>query len=164
MNEISIKLRKQAIEKSIPLVEQLIAEGVDRNKIVQTLKRQVEAKMVIYYRRQKEPKPFKNCLRMVADDLSVSADSTAEKIFYGLLLKAGVRFNFQYPIGPYTADYFIPDSLVVELDGPLHDKKHDDKRDKYMRNMGYRILRIPIWVVANDPNAVILEIQNAVKE
>lgn len=162
MKEISIKLRRQVIDKSGPFVEQLIAEGVNRNKIVQTLKRQVEIKISDFYRLQKRPQPLKHIFRAVGDDLKVSADSSAEKIFYDLLLEAGIKFNFQYPIGPYTADYFILDSLVVELDGPLHNKARDKKRDQYMRNMGYRIIRIPIWVVANDPGAVISEIKNAI--
>jgi very-short-patch-repair endonuclease len=56
------------------------------------------------------------------------------------------HFRRQAPIGPYFADFACHvKRLVIELDGGQHgDELHavsDAKRDAYMQNKGYRVLR-----------------------
>ena len=159
MRKITAKLHQESLEKLKPLIVQLVSEGVDRNKIVQTTKRYVESRVNNYYRK------FNSMGRLalrVAQALGKKAeDSKAELIFYNLLEKENISFKFQYKIGPYRVDYLIGDDLVVELDGPLHNKEHDSKRDEYLRKMGYRVLRIPIFVASLSPEAVIKEIKEA---
>ena len=163
MKKITEKLRRKAQEDSRPLIEQLVREGVDTGTVVQTYKRLVESRINAYYAKLKLLSPINNGLGELINGLNgdVSADSKAEVIFYNILKENQVDFKFHYSIGPYTADYFIPDDLVVELDGPMHDKDRDKRRDRYMRNLGYRVLRLPIWIVANDPQAVVNEIKAA---
>jgi very-short-patch-repair endonuclease len=95
---------------------------------------------------------------------SVKRDSTAEGILYEYLKKNGIDFKFQYRIGKYRVDFFVPDNLVIELDGPHHEghnqKKHDQKRDAYIRSLGYEMIRIPVLVMTYDPGAVVDEIKN----
>jgi very-short-patch-repair endonuclease len=76
-----------------------------------------------------------------------------------MLLNNGIKCKFHYKIGPYEADYLLNDDIVLELDGPMHGTKKDERKDKYLRRMGYKVVRIPIWVLANDPKAVISAIQ-----
>lgn len=89
-----------------------------------------------------------------------SADSNAERRLYDLLNHSKIKFKFQYRIGPYRADFLVND-LVVELDGPHHEarKDYDIRRDDFMRERGYRILRIPVMVLNIDPTLIISEIR-----
>lgn len=80
-----------------------------------------------------------------------------------MLASKGIRFEFQYTIGPYRADFLFADFIVFEIDGPQHNKDYDDARDKYMRGLGYKIIRAPLWILTTDPEAVIEEIQEAIR-
>ena len=55
----------------------------------------------------------------------------------------GYKFTRQFPIGPYFADFACREKwLVVELDGAQHaGSKYDRRRDDFMREQGYAILR-----------------------
>ncbi|MDR1167501.1 MAG: 4-(cytidine 5'-diphospho)-2-C-methyl-D-erythritol kinase [Heliobacteriaceae bacterium] len=59
----------------------------------------------------------------------------------------GVKFRRQQPIGPYIADFMSADKrLIIELDGGQHndEKKitYDQRRDSFLKNQGYEVLRI----------------------
>ena len=59
----------------------------------------------------------------------------------------GPRFRRQHPIGPYVADFYCSAArLVIEVDGAVHgdDRQiaHDQRRDAYMRELGYQVLRV----------------------
>ena len=58
------------------------------------------------------------------------------------------RFRRQHPIGPYVADFYCPAArLVVEIDGWSHNMgdqpARDERRDAWMQERGYRVIRIP---------------------
>lgn len=58
----------------------------------------------------------------------------------------GVHVRKQAPIGPYVADFVIHKlRLVIEIDGDQHATRegllHDRKRDKWLEEKGYRVLR-----------------------
>ena len=56
----------------------------------------------------------------------------------------GHKFRRQQPIGPYIVDFAcMPRKLIVELDGGQHAKQktYDEKRDTFLKDKGYRILR-----------------------
>ena len=73
---------------------------------------------------------------------------------------AGVKFRRQAPIGPYVADFACPaHRLVVELDGGQHaERASDRRRDAYLAEQGWRVLRIWNAEVAENPNAVLARI------
>ena len=57
---------------------------------------------------------------------------------------AGHKFRRQQPIGPYIVDFAcMPKKLLIELDGGQHAEQHtyDKKRDEFLREKGYKILR-----------------------
>lgn len=59
----------------------------------------------------------------------------------------GFHFRRQHPIGPYIADFAcVPARLVLEVDGATHGSKeeiaHNRRRDAYMKQRGWRVLRI----------------------
>jgi very-short-patch-repair endonuclease len=70
------------------------------------------------------------------------------------------RFRRQHPIGPYTADFCCASAkLVIEVDGAAHtdDRQiaHDQRRDAYLRELGYSVLRIPAGEVLRDVDNVV---------
>jgi very-short-patch-repair endonuclease len=55
----------------------------------------------------------------------------------------GFKFRRQQPIGPYIADFVCQEKkLVVEADGSQHaENDHDVRRDAFLANTGYQVLR-----------------------
>ena len=56
----------------------------------------------------------------------------------------GYKFRRQQPIGPYIADFAcLSQKLLIELDGSQHAARqnYDEKRDAFLREKGYRVLR-----------------------
>ena len=73
------------------------------------------------------------------------------------------------PIGPYIADFAcLAAKLVIELDGPPHDQPeqqdHDRRRDAWMRERGWRVLRVSNEVVLGDGGMVLDRIRRVMRE
>ena len=72
----------------------------------------------------------------------------AERKFWSLLRSRQLecyKFRRQHSIGPYIADFCCPEShLVIELDGGQHAERlaQDAKRTDFLRNKGYRVIRV----------------------
>ena len=57
---------------------------------------------------------------------------------------AGVRFNRQFPIGPFICDFVSRTAkLIIEVDGGQHavDVEKDQSRTVYLEAQGYRVIR-----------------------
>ena len=57
----------------------------------------------------------------------------------------GVQFRSQVVIGSFIVDFLAPGlRLVVEIDGPYHARRlqADASRDRALRRLGYRVLRL----------------------
>jgi very-short-patch-repair endonuclease len=59
----------------------------------------------------------------------------------------GAHFRRQHPIGPYIADFAcVPLRLVLEVDGSTHYSDegiaHDRRRDAYMTQRGWTVIRV----------------------
>ena len=73
--------------------------------------------------------------------------SLAERLLWLALSSgklSGHRFTRQYQIGPYFCDLVCRSAkLVIEIDGYSHDirQSYDARRDSFLRNQGYRVLR-----------------------
>jgi type I restriction enzyme M protein len=73
------------------------------------------------------------------------------------------KFRRQHQFGDYICDFYCHEAnLVVECDGKVHDtsdrKKHDQKRDAYLKSQGLTVLRFQNDRVLNDTPAVLEEI------
>lgn len=76
--------------------------------------------------------------------------TAAETKLWGALRKRsldGFRFNRQFRIGPYTADFVCREkALVVEVDGDTHstpgERACDHARENYLRSLGYAVFRV----------------------
>lgn len=78
----------------------------------------------------------------------------------------GVRFRRQHVIGPYVADFYCADALlIIELDRHSHDTTADTdlKREEYLERQGYRILRFGNDDVIREIEGVLEAICSAVE-
>ncbi len=81
---------------------------------------------------------------------------------------AGLKFRRQVPIGRYVVDFLCAQHrLVVELDGAPHDraeqKHHDAIRDAWLRQRGYRVLRLDNALVIGGGNIPLNMIRAAIE-
>ncbi|HEX5181585.1 MAG TPA: endonuclease domain-containing protein [Allosphingosinicella sp.] len=72
----------------------------------------------------------------------------------------GFKFRRQHPAGPYILDFAcLRAQLAIEIDGESHDRGrapvHDEARDEWLANQGFRTLRIPACDVYEDLEGVL---------
>jgi very-short-patch-repair endonuclease len=71
----------------------------------------------------------------------------------------GVRVRNQHPIGPYVVDFYVAAlRLVIEVDGQVHAvpaaAAHDRRKDRFLADNGYRVLRIDAAEILQDADGV----------
>jgi very-short-patch-repair endonuclease len=79
----------------------------------------------------------------------------------------GVRFNRQFPIGPFVCDFVSRGArLVIEVDGDSHghSERADAARTRYIEDMGYRVIRFWNDDVMERLEGVILEIERVLAD
>ena len=80
----------------------------------------------------------------------------------------GAAFRRQHPIGPYIADFCCSKAkLVIEVDGGIHEDEdrmaRDAHREAYIRERGYRVLRLTNREVLADPDAAAARVRDAAR-
>lgn len=79
------------------------------------------------------------------------------------------KFRRQHPVGPYITDFCcLSERFIVEVDGGVHDNldrvKFDERRVSFLRENGFRVLRITAARVLADADdaaeAIVAEIAN----
>ena len=76
----------------------------------------------------------------------------------------GWKWRRQVPCGPYIADFLCDSAkLIVELDGSQHAEQadYDARRTRYLKTLGFRVLRFWNGDVLPDPDGVCLTILHA---
>jgi very-short-patch-repair endonuclease len=76
--------------------------------------------------------------------------TSAEKYLWTLLKSKqllGRKFRRQHGIGSYIVDFYCKsENLIIELDGEVHDHPdqiiYDQRRDGFLRKLGFKVLRI----------------------
>lgn len=163
--EIREKIKREYLEKFRPIAEDMAARGADEDAIVGFFQKQVELKTRHFYEGQKKkPESLKDIFKGIRlEDLTQgNEDSKAEAIFCRMLVDNDIKYKLQVEIGPFRADYLIGDYIVIELDGPQHDPEKDQYRDAYLKRLGYKTIRIPLWLLTVEPVAVMEAIKEAV--
>ncbi|MCY3761999.1 MAG: endonuclease domain-containing protein, partial [Gemmatimonadetes bacterium] len=108
---------------------------------------------------------FKTAL---AKDLR-TAMTDAERHLWSKLRRGqlGARFRRQQPIGPYIADFYCAAArLVVEVDGGQHagaQRAHDTRRDRWLRDEGYAVLRFWNTDVLANTDGVLTDVMLALE-
>jgi very-short-patch-repair endonuclease len=67
-----------------------------------------------------------------------------------------VDFSQQAPIGRFHVDFLIHPRLVVEAEGKVHacTQERDIARTNFLESRGYRVFRIPNYLIFSDPKGV----------
>lgn len=159
MNTSTEKIKAELAEKLETLFGKVIRKD-QVDTVDKYIDHYIKAKGNGYYR--KDLKHISNSMVDLVRSLKeVTEDSRAEAIFYNLLFKKKIPFKFQYKIGQFRADFLISDTLVFEIDGPMHylNKEYDERRDKYIKRMGYEIMHVPLLILMISPELVIDEIR-----
>ncbi len=81
----------------------------------------------------------------------------------------GQKFRREYPIPPYTVDFCcVALNLIIEVDGEHHQTaeglRHDQHRDRYLGERGFKVLRIPSYEVLRHAAGVRRQIEQAIDE
>ena len=77
------------------------------------------------------------------------------------------KFRREYPIPPYTVDFCCVElKLVIEVDGEHHftgeGHHHDQRRDRFLADLGYQVLRILGYDTLHDPQHVRTRIEGVI--
>ncbi|KRC79869.1 endonuclease domain-containing protein [Sphingomonas sp. Root241] len=87
--------------------------------------------------------------------------SYPEVLFWQRLRKrmSGLHFRNHHAIGPYVVDFYLaPVRLVIEVDGQVHATPaaiaQDVERNRFIRENGYRLVRIDAAEVLKDADGV----------
>jgi adenine-specific DNA-methyltransferase len=76
----------------------------------------------------------------------------------------GRAFRRQQPIGPFIVDFYCPEErLVVEVDGPVHDRqqREDAGRQEAIESLGLRFVRVTADQVTFDLTGAVASIRAA---
>jgi very-short-patch-repair endonuclease len=94
--------------------------------------------------------------------------SPAERRLWGVLKErpGGFKFRKQCPQGPYSLDFACLEvRLAIEVDGRAHDfeerARRDERRDAYLKELGFDIMRVPAAELIRNLEGVVLGIVEA---
>ena len=88
-------------------------------------------------------------------------------LWYDFLKDLPVTINRQKVIGNYVVDFYCAqEKLIIELDGNQHyldkGKKYDEKRDAYLKSLGYTIVRYTNLDITRNFRGVCIDILNRI--
>jgi very-short-patch-repair endonuclease len=74
----------------------------------------------------------------------------------------------EHPIPPYTVDFCcVEERLVIEVDGAPHltesAQRYDRDRDRFLNQLGYKVLRIPGYEVIREDGQALKKIREFVR-
>ncbi len=115
----------------------------------------------------------KNRPEELTERRSLRTNGTKEEAMMWKVLKnrqvSGVRFRRQFSVGAYILDFYCPElKLCIELDGAGHYNseglRHDYVRDKYLSELGIRVLRFENLAVLKMQPVMLAEIEAVIAE
>ena len=106
---------------------------------------------------------------MRSRELRLNATPAGRKLWEQLSARklAGVRFNRQFPIGPFICDFVSRTAkLIIEVDGGQHavDVAKDEARTAYLQAQGYRVIRFWNNDVLERIEGVVAEIERVLAD
>ncbi len=94
---------------------------------------------------------FQALLAERAHGMRLSPTETEQELWRAISRsQLGVPFRRQVPVDRYIVDFLAPSiKLAVEVDGSCHARRvaADARRDRVLRRLGYRVLRLPAELV-----------------
>jgi very-short-patch-repair endonuclease len=161
-NGITTKLREKFADEFLMVARDLRRSGYTNWEIMRTFNAYIENKQRSFCKRYKQFTSIGAVGQRLIEEHQAKADSKIETIYFKLFEQHGIKFKFQYKISAFRADFLINGWFVFEIDGPDHDKGKDGIRDAHMRQLGYEVFRVPAWLAASCPSAVIENIKELI--
>ena len=101
--------------------------------------------------------------RDFARKLRNNATREENRVWYDCLKRLPYTFQRQKPFGDYIVDFFCAEAgLIIEIDGSQHYTEealeYDKRRDDYLRNRGFEVLRISNYDVNTNFDGVFYDI------
>ena len=106
----------------------------------------------------------RNLLRARARKMRHQPTRTEWLLWQALRCKQlGVAFRRQVVLRGYIADFYSSEaSLIVEVDGAWHARRHRDaRRDRELRDAGYRVLRVSTTEILSAFATAVAKIRSA---
>jgi very-short-patch-repair endonuclease len=104
-------------------------------------------------------------LQQIASELRASLTPSEAALWQCIrACRTGVWFRRQVVIGRFIVDFVAPSArLVVEVDGGYHARRvsADARRDRVLRRLGYRVLRLDAVLVLTQPQEAVARIRAA---
>ena len=111
--------------------------------------------------------PYNKNLKELARDLRKNMTDAERRVWSKIRRKQLKEFQFyrQKNIGDYIVDFYCPAAkLIVEIDGGQHYSEEnivkDEVRDKFLSDLGFRVLRFSNSDVFKNIEGVVEEIYN----
>ncbi len=106
---------------------------------------------------------------MRSRELRLNATDAERKLWAQLSARkiAGVRFNRQFPVGPFICDFVSRSAkLIIEVDGGQHaaDVEKDQARTAYLQSQDYRVIRFWNNDVLERIDGVVSEIERVLAD
>ncbi|TKJ42402.1 hypothetical protein CEE37_01595 [candidate division LCP-89 bacterium B3_LCP] len=106
-------------------------------------------------------------LKLLARELRINATDAEKRLWNRIRRKQlkDTQFYRQRVIGNYIVDFYCPKAkIIIELDGEQHftpqGKIKDLKRDSYLNELGFQVLRFSNLEVMNNIDGVLQVIWN----
>ncbi len=108
-------------------------------------------------------------LKYNSQQLRKNMTKEEKHLWYDFFKNYSIPVKRQKVLGPYIADFYCPSAkLVIELDGSQHyieeGQKYDTERDKYMENLGIKVLRYSNYDIKKNFVAVCEEIKMYIED
>ena len=118
----------------------------------------------------KMPRPKRSNPKTKHQAIELRKESTpAERKLWSKIRndQLGVTFRRQHAIGKYIPDFCCPKAkLIIELDSSQHleQREYDEERTKYLKSLGYKVIRFWNNDVMNNIEGVILAMIHAMED
>lgn len=102
-----------------------------------------------------------NSIKEIIDSMLDPQYSFAENHIVTELSLSRTEYERQFKIGAYFADFYFPKyNVVLEVDGKkFHSSEsqieHDSRRNEYMNNKGYTVIRATGSLVQENPSGIL---------
>jgi len=157
---------ERLVDSFTPMAERLKAEGASMQAIMSAFRAHIALQKAATRRANLTGKgPIRSArdamgkIEAIAREMMERAVSSPERILLEHLQGSTLPFKHQSLVGQYRVAFLIDGNFIAEIDDP---GKRDPERDRYLRGLGYTIMRISPQTMAARPEAVILEIKKRI--
>jgi very-short-patch-repair endonuclease len=156
---------KCLVDSFLPMAEKLKDEGATMSEIMSCFRTHIALQRSAKRAKLPGREPIRSArkaigkIQAMAREMSEKADASPERALLDRLQESPMPFRHQPRIGRYRVPFLIDGILVAEIDNP---GTRDPERDRYLKGLGYAIMKISPQTMVARPEAVIPEIKRRI--